>query len=441
MEAGSGVLIIGAGVAGSACAWHLRRRFGAALPIRMLEADAMPGGRVRRVRIADIEVEAGATLVHSSNRCLETFRTHLGLERIAPHGRDGRAAVVCIWDGRQELFRSGSSLMTMMALLRRYGFSPARTGTLVRRTVRAWEGVYSLLHSGAGFPGTRDLFQALQLTGACATPAYDYYAGAGIGERFVLEFIDGVSRINYGQSSDMNAFASQVSLAGAGLAGGELFSIADGNVRLCSGLLADAAVRPELETRAVAVGRSGEGGWRVADSRGGRHHADVLILACAAEDVQGLPELLQAPVHAERRWQTTHATFVCGNLRPGALPGLDLSGAPDTLLTPEDGRLLFTSLGRVGHARQFNAPVWKLFSRQPLDDALLEKLFVHRHDVVRIPWRAYPVLTPAGSWPAFRLDDSLYDLSAMETIVSTMETQALSGLNVANLVASRRPAA
>lgn len=430
------VLILGGGIAGASCAWHLRRRLGSGISMRVLEAAPQPGGRVREIDVGGERVEAGATLIHSSNRCLVRFCDEFGLDTVAPHRREQGVSTVVIWDGEQVLLRSGGRTATLLAMLRRYGITPYRAGRRVRETIRQWEAVYPALEGGAAFPGTRDLFTMLGLAGQCAGDAYNFYRAAGLGERFVAEFIDGVSRINYGQCGTMNAFASQVSLAGAGLAGGSLFSVAGGNVQLCSRALQAAGVDLQCGVRALAV-RESASGCVVHDGLGNTHRADHVVIACPAEvEADGHPPLLPGS-HTGRAWQATHATFVCGNLTPGALPGLNLADPPDTVLTPEVSGLPLTSLGRVGHSARFDAPIWKLFSREPLAPDLINRLFVHAHQVERIPWRAYPVLSPRSEGASFRHSRRIYDASAMEEVVSTMETQALSGFNVANLIAQQ----
>ncbi|KAB7515769.1 hypothetical protein DM867_01080 [Halosegnis rubeus] len=52
-----------------------------------------------------------------------------------------------------------------------------------------------------------------------------------------------------------------------------------------------------------------------------------------------------------------------------------------------------------------------------------------------VSWRAFPRLDLETPTPPFRLADGLYYVNAMESVASTMETQAIAGRTVANLVA------
>jgi hypothetical protein len=121
-------------------------------------------------------------------------------------------------------------------------------------------------------------------------------------------------------------------------------------------------------------------------------------------------------------------TFIVGSPRPEALGG----PAPDFILTTAGaGNLL--SIERV--AETDAGPLHKVFSIQELSDHTIGRLFVHG-DVTRMTWPAYPRLPPTSQWPGFRLAPGLYYTGAMEYAVSTMETQAISGVATGNLASS-----
>ncbi|GMF22276.1 unnamed protein product [[Candida] boidinii] len=57
--------------------------------------------------------------------------------------------------------------------------------------------------------------------------------------------------------------------------------------------------------------------------------------------------------------------------------------------------------------------------------------FYHKH------WNSYPILKPITKFNEFELDsDGFYYLNSMESFISTMETSALAGANVAALISS-----
>jgi prenylcysteine oxidase/farnesylcysteine lyase len=137
-----------------------------------------------------------------------------------------------------------------------------------------------------------------------------------------------------------------------------------------------------------------------------------------------------------RPFQITWATFIKGTPRAEYF-GLARAGdLPDTVLTVEDDTIPFSSLGLVATSTD-GALVYKLFSRDPVPESLLDQLFCSRDALEQIRWEAYPVLRPSSDLPSFRLADGLYWVNAMEFAVSTMETEAVAARNVANLVAAQ----
>ena len=88
--------------------------------------------------------------------------------------------------------------------------------------------------------------------------------------------------------------------------------------------------------------------------------------------------------------------------------------------------------------------VYKIFSRNKITDEILNKLFVDAPIdwIHRKTWQAYPNLDPIDSFAATELyPDSqgagVWYTSGIESFISTMETSALSGRNIAALIARR----
>lgn len=104
---------------------------------------------------------------------------------------------------------------------------------------------------------------------------------------------------------------------------------------------------------------------------------------------------------------------------------------------------VFNSLSRV-HLLPTGESVWKIFSHEKITNETLHELFVGapidwiHHKI----WQAYPKLVPTDEFAAFELHPEsnglgLWYTSGIESFISTMETSALSGQNVAALVARR----
>jgi len=290
------------------------------------------------------------------------------------------------------------------------------------------------------------MFEALDLFPWTQQASYTIFQQHRISPRFVHEFIDGVSRINYGQDGSIHAFVNLTSLVGAGLAGGELFSVQGGNAQVCERLLdrARAELRTQTTVEAIAAIDDPAQGRRQyaiesAIESGGRREQgfDAVVIATPLEltAIQFDHVAEWSREYAIRPYQVTHATFVAGQLQPGYFGQKRGAPLPETILTPEHPALPFSSIGRVGYSPTLQLPIYKIFSREPLDDALIGRVFAQPAETTHVRWHAYPVLKPAAQWPPFRIASGLYYANAMESAVSTMETEVVASRNVVQLLA------
>ena len=195
------IAIIGAGMAGCSAAYFLREIFGDELAIVVFEKAQQVGGRVQRRAFAGTAIETGATLIHSSNAYLSTFIETLGLQRARPHNReDSKSSALGIWNGTAFAFQSlPSSVASTVRMLARYRLAPLRTRALVRSMLERWTRIYELQQQQRAYATPRAMFEALDLFPWTQQASYTMFQQNRISRRFVEEFIDGVSRVNYGQ--------------------------------------------------------------------------------------------------------------------------------------------------------------------------------------------------------------------------------------------------
>ncbi len=431
------IAIIGGGIAGAAVAAFLRDSLGERVSLTLYEREPRVGGRLMTADIGGIAIEAGGTIIHESNRYMVDFVDRLGLERLAPHQHEGAESDrVGVWDGQRLVFEtSRSPWRTRLRALRRYGLSvPLRLQRLVTRNVAQWAGIYERLSRGDTFDSPGEMLSKLGLAELLSLDGRSHLAHNGISGRFVDEYASPVGRIMYGQDVSMHGFATSIALAGAGLAG-SLFSVGGGNALVCVRLLEMAGVEVKLRTAVRAVQRTD--GYVVETTAGDRQPHDAVILAAPLELANIEFRGIDLPTSAlrERPFQTTHATFVLGRPDAAFFGAGCLDDLPETILTVEDASIPFSSLGWVGRDEK-DRRAYKLFSREPAADELLESIFEERRETQRIRWAAYPVLSPAVDLPPFRLAHHLYWVGAMEFAASTMETEAVAARNVANLLAA-----
>ena len=438
------IAIIGAGMAGCSAAYFLREIFGDELAIVVFEKAQQVGGRVQRRAFAGTAIETGATLIHSSNAYLSTFIETLGLQRARPHNReDSKSSSLGIWNGTAFAFQSlPSSGATTVRMLARYRLAPLRTRALVRSMLERWTRIYELQQQQRAYATPRAMFEALDLFPWTQQASYTMFQQNRISRRFVDEFIDGVSRVNYGQDGTIHAFVNLTSLVGAGLGGGELFSVQGGNAQVCERLLSQARVEMRTQTAVESIGAIDDPAqnrrrYAIETEQQREQGFDGVILATPLElaTIQLDPLAEWSPEYAKRPYQVTHATFVAGQLSPGYFGQKSRSPLPDTILTTERHGLPFSSIGRVGYSPTLDLPIYKVFSREPLDDELIGRVFARPAETTRVCWHAYPVLKPTAQWPPFRIAHGLYYANAMESAVSTMETEVVASRNVVQLLA------
>ena len=433
------VAVVGGGIAGCSAAWFLRQALGEAATLTVYERNAHLGGRLATLDVGGTPVEAGGTIIHETNRYMAGFVDRFSLERVEPHQREeGGGESVGVWNGKRFVFRThDSTLLTRLAAVRRYGvLAPLRLQRAVGRVVEQWNQVYEHLERGTGFDSPLALCSRLGLADMLQKDGRRWLADCGVRGRFVDQYATPVGRIMYGQDVSMHALATSIALAGAGLAG-TLFSVGGGNRRVCEGLVRDSGATLQTGAEVVGVSRADATfTMQLSDGRSVSH--DVVVLSTPAGPAALAFSGVQPPESAlrSRPFQTTWATFVKGTPRASYFGLAHVGDLPDTVLTVEDDAIPFSSLGLVAVSPD-GMPVYKLFSRKPVAESLLDEVFSSRNAVEQIRWEAYPVLCPSSDLPPFRLADGLYWVNAMEFAVSTMETEAVAARNVANLVADR----
>ncbi|CAE8604484.1 unnamed protein product, partial [Polarella glacialis] len=310
-EAPDRVAIIGAGIAGSACAWFLKDVPG--LEITVFEPGPV-GGRVREVlfpAVDPVNVEAGGAAIHSTNKHMAEFIDALGLHR------DTSSAALLF--ARQQKVDSdvadgGAASWNGQSLLKLSPFdfpvSLLRTRRLVTKVIGQWQQIYDLQTRNASFDHPWEMLKTLGLDSLASISARDWLKDKKLDKRFLEAFVDGVSRVNYGQDSSINAFADSVSLAGAGLVG-SLYAVKEGNSRVMSGLLASSGAK--LRTQSVAAVRrsaTSEGGYEVCTLDGQCEVFTSVVVAAPLEFANLTLETGLQPTTPRRPYQVTVATFV-----------------------------------------------------------------------------------------------------------------------------------
>jgi prenylcysteine oxidase/farnesylcysteine lyase len=138
----------------------------------------------------------------------------------------------------------------------RYGSqSPITTAGLVSDLVSKYKTVYSTTH---GWSSVEEASAMLNFTKLTATDTASYLSSQGVGSPFIYEFVEGATRINYGQNVDkIHAVEGLVSMASDGAV-----SAVGGNFQIFTNLLNTSNAKVHLRTAVTALQKSG-GGWKL----------------------------------------------------------------------------------------------------------------------------------------------------------------------------------
>jgi len=155
------------------------------------------------------------------------------------------------------------------------------------------------------------------------------------------------------------------------------------------------------------------------------------------------PPLVIPPV----TYLTLHVTLVATKaaINPGyfkintSVPSFILTTLPNNISdTP-----IFTSISRILRLPTGES-VYKIFSHGTITNEILDEIFIGEPIgwVHRKTWQAYPQLDPIEKFAPIELYPTssgigFWYTSGIESFISTMETSALSGRNIAALISQR----
>jgi len=429
------VVVVGAGMAGAAAALRIRERMGDAVDIVVLEAGEAVGGRAHRTPFAGEILEVGGTLLHSSNTYLVGIMERLGIDRAhSAESVPNPKASLGVWDGERFALRVPTGDWRFLAgIVARYRLrSLRRMSAAAKDALVRVQTIYPALEAGRTFASPAELAEFAGLAELSRSSLVDMLTRRGVSRRTIAEIGGGVLHNMFNQETYMAGFPGLVGLIGAGLAGGELFSVDGGNQRLVEGSLrlAGADVRTGARVSRVRDDRTVE----LAD--GSTVAADVVVLAVPLA-VAGidLPTAVELP---PTRYRHVHVTLVAGRLSERYF---GMSNPPETVFTASGENRPFNSAARIGWSRSMGVPIFKFFGTRPLPDDTVHRIVDDVRDIKRIEWDAYPLMEVAPQTAPFEISPAIFFPNAFEPVISTLETQSVAGRVVGDLVAQRLEAA
>jgi prenylcysteine oxidase/farnesylcysteine lyase len=116
---------------------------------------------------------------------------------------------------------------------------------------------------------------------------------------------------------------------------------------------------------------------------------------------------------------------------------------PEQILTtsPTDS-IPFFSINLVDYDKESDKIIYKIFSPIPIDYQYLENFLFdekqtdwnHVKIIFSKLWKPYPHLIPISTFDDFLIGENFWYLNTIESFISTMETAAFAGANVAGLI-------
>ncbi|KAK2595546.1 hypothetical protein QQS21_006720 [Conoideocrella luteorostrata] len=482
------VAIIGAGAAGSSAAYHLQKfaeQEGLAVNITVFEKTGRIGGRTLTVNVFDDpkeRVELGASIFIKDNHIMynATQRYNLSLTGLSESEPTDYTA---IWDGETIVFRSenGSPWWWDAAkLFLKYGLAPYRAVQLVKSAV----GTFLQLYEEPYFPFrslTQRAFELglLRLTGVTGE---QYLKENNINADFVRELMQPATRVNYAANmAFIHGLEAMVSFATEGAV-----AVSGGNFQIFEKLLQNSGARYHLNT--TVTGISFQKGTNkpgclpkyVLSTQSPNSKSKAVILQSTFDNViiaspwqySGIEAADDAIKHGidEIPYMKLHVTLFTSPFRLqgsyfGVEPG---TPAPSNVYTtlgknevPQEG---VNGVGRTGFfsistLRRVTNPktqkkeyLYKIFSAEPVNATFLSNILGTKipptfvcngsaTEVEPISWYyphwfySYPIELPRVTFQDPVIGRGLYYTSGIESFISTMETSALMGMNIARLIA------
>nr|XP_020038743.1 prenylcysteine oxidase 1 [Castor canadensis] len=224
--------IIGAGIGGTSAAYYLRQKFGKDVKIDLLERGEV-GGRLATLAVQGQDYEAGGSVIHPLNLHMKRFVKDLGLSAVPTSG-----GLVGVYNGETLVFEESSwFIINMIKLVWRYGFQSLRMHMWVEDILDKFMRIYRYQSHDYAFSSVEKLLHAVggdDYIALLNQTLHENLQKAGFSEKFLNEMIAPIMRVNFGQSTDLNAFVGAVSMTGAD---SNLWAVEGGNKVVCSRLI------------------------------------------------------------------------------------------------------------------------------------------------------------------------------------------------------------
>lgn len=484
--------LTGGGAAGSSAAYHLRNfshsESESSLPISitLFESASRIGGRTTTVDALDdprYPTELGASIFVEINHILHDAAVEFNLSTDSLETKEAKYSLG-VWDGDSFIVRltaseGGNSWWDVAKLVWRYGLAPYRTQKLMQSTI----GRFLRLYEEPLFP-FRELDEVAARVGLVdftASTGKEILMKGGVSEKFSREIIQASTRVNYGQNiAGIHGLETLVCMSTDGA-----MSVDGGNWQIFDRMVKASGADVRLNTTVANVEKESNGTYTIQTKATGSDNGDlghvrqeafdVVLLAAPYQfsNIKFSPSIKHVPDTIP--YVRLHVTlFTSPHRISPSFFKFDSDASEDEvpqmiLTTLPEGVDLGSRKGKegVGPAgfwsvnliRKINsdndAPpqyLYKVFSPEKLTapwmsdllglsapiavgsdtlDALDKESLSWHYEKV---WDSYPYELPRQTFERTKLDERLWYSSGIESFISTMETSALMGKNIAKLI-------
>ncbi|KAK3948394.1 hypothetical protein QBC32DRAFT_245873 [Pseudoneurospora amorphoporcata] len=487
------IAIIGAGAAGSSAAYHLRKyaeEYSVQVNITIFEKTDRIGGRTLTINPYDDpsqRLELGASIFIEKNFILNKSVEEFGLQRRDPDvGSDDNLG---FWDGEKFVFEIDMSrhwLVNLARIIWKYGpWAPKRTQDLVAKTVSSFLRLYE--EPFFPFKSLTQRAYDLGLTSATGITGEEFLKANGIDGAYggyAHDIIQATTRVNYASNiGRIHGLDTMVSMASE-----DSIAVQGGNWQIFQKMVesSGATTLRNTSVSSIAFAKSGNEATssvkyslRTVCSSSKADTAypvefDNVILANPLQFSNiSIPEhVLESPIE-KIDYVHLHVTIFTSPFSPSpkffnfenprALPGAVLTtlGKNDNANSGVEGAgsAGFFSISKqrklVNPKTRKEEYAYKIFSPEKITPEFLSRLFgvkvpetfvsqpgqdPEAEGVSPITWYypheffSYPKAQPRTKFQDPIVGPGFYYTSGMESFISTMETNALMGKNVARLI-------
>jgi prenylcysteine oxidase/farnesylcysteine lyase len=426
------IAIVGGGIAGASSAYYIRELFGENVHVSVFEKSNRLGGRTHSAYTQDgTRYDVGGTSVVIENYYAINLMKRFNLT-FSPKIPDR----LVVWDEKTKkiIFQENESeMLTKVNTLIKYNLEIFSAKMKIRQTMNKFLKIYELQNNAITFDTVGDLVDLLgfqkELNGS-----FEEYITTNkmVSEGFWRDILIPILGVNYNQNSTTTAFASLISSSAIV---SSFHTLMMGTDSLSRHLMHNSSSNVYMNTTVEIVERLENGKFKLSyqSCDGSCRHVeeiyDRIVLATPIE--LSSIQLVNIRIPEPRKFVNVKVTFIVGNLN-GTLYGLDESELHYSIITTtQDEQFGVFKLSPCGMTKSF--PIYKIFSQKEIPDAYLEKHFKVVQEVYRYEFDAYPLLQPGdpANWHHFKMGEGIYQVNAMESIVSTIETELISSRNIA----------